>query len=225
MTYKISEIFYSISGEGTFIGVPTVFVRLYGCGNACAFCDTEYARTGGQFTEMTADAIVARVQELTDGLPVLVTLTGGDPMQQDCTTLLRALKAKKRPCALETQGTVVPVPEWFRWIDFVTVSPKPPSSGNVTSIDTVMSYVVACGPSNCCIKVVVSDEEDMQYALSVQKAAYGWSRFLYVQPCHGVDGAFTLRELCERVLKLNSSYVRVLPQLHRLVWPEIERGV
>jgi len=45
---RITEIFYSLQGESTSTGLPTVFVRLTGCPLRCQYCDTAYAFTGGK---------------------------------------------------------------------------------------------------------------------------------------------------------------------------------
>jgi len=69
---NISEIFYSLQGEGRNQGAPCLFIRLAGCNLHCRYCDTEYALTGG--TEMDADAILSEVARAN---PRLVCITGG----------------------------------------------------------------------------------------------------------------------------------------------------
>ncbi|HQU63695.1 MAG TPA: radical SAM protein, partial [Nitrosomonas sp.] len=84
---RISEIFYSLQGETSRTGLPTVFIRLTGCPLRCGYCDTTYAFTGGQ--NMTIDAILE--QTATYHTPY-VTVTGGEPLaQKTCLTLLTAL--------------------------------------------------------------------------------------------------------------------------------------
>ena len=114
--YRVNEIFYSLQGEGLHVGTPAVFVRFSGCNLRCPFCDTDFAA----FSEMTAEAIVARVQELSPSVHTLVVLTGGEPMLQVDEPLLAALHSTGKTLCLETNGTL-PVPES---VDFVTCSPK-----------------------------------------------------------------------------------------------------
>src|SRR5690606_13246329 len=84
---RISEIFYSLQGETSRTGLPTVFIRLTGCPLRCGYCDTTYAFTGGQ--NMTIDAILE--QTATYHTPY-VTVTGGEPLaQKTCLPLLIAL--------------------------------------------------------------------------------------------------------------------------------------
>lgn len=78
----ISEIFGpTVQGEGALIGVPTVFVRTGGCDFRCSWCDTLYAvepQFKSQWQAMTAGQIMQRVSELSGGVPLLVTLSGGE---------------------------------------------------------------------------------------------------------------------------------------------------
>jgi len=98
----VIEIFGSIQGESTRVGVPCVFVRLAGCNLDCSWCDTRYARKGG--TRMSRDDIVEKVVEF-DVTEVCVT--GGEPMlQPDTPLLLEALVNRGLRCTLMTNGSL-----------------------------------------------------------------------------------------------------------------------
>ena len=100
MKLKIHEIFYSLQGESSRVGLPTVFVRLTGCPMRCVYCDTAYAFSGG--SNMEIDDILAKVAEF--GTPY-VTVTGGEPLaQKDCHVLLKALCDQGYSVSLETGG-------------------------------------------------------------------------------------------------------------------------
>src|SRR5215212_9498055 len=87
---KISEIFYSIQGEGTLTGVPSVFVRTSGCNLRCNWCDTPYASWDPEGKPMTVDAIV---QQIRSHPARHVVLTGGEPMiAKDLPVLASAIK-------------------------------------------------------------------------------------------------------------------------------------
>lgn len=102
MALKIYEIFHSLQGETSRIGLPTVFVRLTGCPMRCTYCDTAYAFSGGSNMEM-AD-ILAKVAEFSTSY---VTVTGGEPLaQKECYVLLRALCDKGYSVSLETGGAM-----------------------------------------------------------------------------------------------------------------------
>lgn len=99
---RITEIFYSLQGETSTVGLPTVFVRLTGCPLRCVYCDTEYAFYGG--TRMTLDAIVDEVVALN---APWVTVTGGEPLAQpDCLPLLSRLCDLGYRVSLETSGAL-----------------------------------------------------------------------------------------------------------------------
>lgn len=86
-TLRITEIFYSLQGETSTVGLPTAFVRLTGCPLRCQYCDTEYAFTGGQI--YTLSNILSELEALKTSH---VTVTGGEPLvQPTCLNLLTAL--------------------------------------------------------------------------------------------------------------------------------------
>lgn len=114
---QISEIFYSIQGEGAFAGTPAVFVRLAGCNLSCDFCDTDYSL---KFLAEPAE-IVRRVQNAGGACPMVI-LTGGEPLAQAQTPeLIAALRAAGKRVHIESNGTVyAPLPPDV-WL---TISPK-----------------------------------------------------------------------------------------------------
>jgi len=120
-TLKIAEVFASVQGEGLRQGEPTIFVRLSGCNRRCAFCDTKYAWTGGK--DRTREEVLAEVRRLRLDFPApWVCLTGGEPLLQDISGLVRDLKKEGLKVQAETNGTV----DRLLAVDWYTVSPKPP---------------------------------------------------------------------------------------------------
>ncbi len=121
-TLKTIDAFASIQGEGLRQGQPTIFVRLGGCNLRCPFCDTKYARRGGE--ELEVSSILGLVGLLREAYPARwVCLTGGEPLFQDIGPLVRGLKAEGLKVQVETNGTFAPRPA----ADWYTVSPKPPA--------------------------------------------------------------------------------------------------
>lgn len=101
-TLRVSEIFHSIQGESTRVGLPTTFVRLTGCPLRCLWCDTEYAFAGG--TLMAVAEILERIAAI--GCPT-VCVTGGEPLaQRACLPLLTALCDAGYSVSLETSGAL-----------------------------------------------------------------------------------------------------------------------
>ena len=100
MSLKIYEIFYSLQGETSRIGLPTAFVRLTGCPMRCTYCDTAYAFSGGTNME-----IATILQKITNLKAKYVTVTGGEPLaQKECYDLLRVLCDEGFSVSLETGG-------------------------------------------------------------------------------------------------------------------------
>lgn len=101
---KVSELFYSIQGEGKLTGVPSVFVRASGCNLRCTWCDTPYASWDPEGEDLPVETIVARVLEH-DARHVV--LTGGEPMiMPDVEPLCEALHARGQHITIETAATV-----------------------------------------------------------------------------------------------------------------------
>jgi 7-carboxy-7-deazaguanine synthase len=103
----VSEVFYSIQGEGELAGVPSVFVRSSGCNLRCTWCDTPYASWNPEGEARTVDSIVAEVQGHAPARHVV--LTGGEPMiAKDLRELAAELKLLGYHVTVETAATVAP---------------------------------------------------------------------------------------------------------------------
>jgi len=115
---KISEIFYSLQGEGGLVGVPSIFVRTSGCNLRCNWCDTPYASWNPEGEEMTIDAIMASVRKYP---ATYVVVTGGEPMiAPGIWELTSRLKRAGMHVTIETAGTV-----WADvQCDLLSISPK-----------------------------------------------------------------------------------------------------
>jgi 7-carboxy-7-deazaguanine synthase len=112
---KISEIFYSVQGEGMLVGVPSVFVRTSGCNLRCTWCDTPYTSWNPEGDELSIDAIVSRVR---DYGARHVVVTGGEPMIAD--GIAELTHQLGLHVTVETAGTVYkPVK-----CDLMSISPK-----------------------------------------------------------------------------------------------------
>lgn len=115
---RIAEIFYSIQGEGTLVGVPSVFVRASGCNLRCTWCDTPYTSWSPEGPEMSQDEIL---EEVAKHPAKHVVVTGGEPMLFPAVVdLTRAMRERGLHITIETAGTVYqPVA-----CDLMSISPK-----------------------------------------------------------------------------------------------------
>jgi 7-carboxy-7-deazaguanine synthase len=115
---RIAEIFYSIQGEGSLVGVPSVFVRTSGCNLRCSWCDTPYTSWRPEGDDWTIERILAAVESY----PARhVVVTGGEPMiAPQIVELTNALRARRLHITIETAGTV------FAHVacDLMSISPK-----------------------------------------------------------------------------------------------------
>lgn len=102
----VSELFYSVQGEGKLTGVPSVFIRLAGCNLRCTWCDTKYASWSPEGDHRTPEKIVAQTQ----AHPAQhVVITGGEPMiAPEIGRLAELLRAAGKHITIETAGTVLP---------------------------------------------------------------------------------------------------------------------
>ena len=202
---KICEYFRSIQGEGIMIGTPTYFIRTAGCNLRCEWCDTTYAQEGGM--ETSVDEIMEMVDDTMN-----VCITGGEPMlQADMPELIgRLLEAGKR-IVIETNGSkdISWIPKDERII--ISMDVKCPSSG--MSGKNLLSNLEHIGKKDQ-LKFVIGDQVDLNFAI----------RFIRENPTDtniifGAVGGMDLLSIAEEVVhrKLN---VRVLPQLHKVIWGE-----
>jgi 7-carboxy-7-deazaguanine synthase len=116
---KIAEIFYSIQGEGSLVGVPSVFVRTSGCNLRCVWCDTPYTSWRPEGSEVSLDVILAQIGAFPQARHVV--LTGGEPMiMPEVVELTERFRGRGLHITIETAGTV------FKPVhcDLMSVSPK-----------------------------------------------------------------------------------------------------
>lgn len=233
-TIRISEIFGpTVQGEGALIGKPTVFVRTGGCDFRCSWCDTLYAvlpEYRNEWAPMTPEDILGRVEQLTGGHPILVTLSGGNPAIQPLGPLVALGKERRYRFAMETQGSVAD--DWFASLDWLVLSPKPPSSGMSTDWVAFEACLAAAGGGpHTVLKVVVFDDADYNYA---RDAAARYPLLpLYLSVGNHTPGEASadhasllarFRWLVDKVAHDRWFEATVLPQLHVLAWGN-KRGV
>jgi 7-carboxy-7-deazaguanine synthase len=152
---RITEIFYSLQGETSRVGLPTVFIRLTGCPLRCGYCDTAYAFHGGASMTLAA-ALDAAARYRTR----YVTVTGGEPLaQKNCIALLRELCDRGYSVSLETSGAIDVSQVDTRVAKILDL--KTPGSGEAgKNLWGNLAYMTACDE----IKFVICNEADYEWA-------------------------------------------------------------
>lgn len=203
---RISEIFLSLQGESTTVGLPTVFVRLTGCPLRCQYCDTEYAFRGGEYLE--ANAVVARVAAYQVSH---VTVTGGEPLAQPaCLPLLSRLCDAGYQVSLETSGALDVSQVDTRVMKVMDL--KTPASGE---LDKNRYQNLDCLTPRDQVKFVICDRGDYDWARRILDEYHlpGRCEVLF-SPSAGQQDATRLAEwLLEDRLP-----VRFQLQLHKILW-------
>lgn len=203
---RITEIFYSLQGETSRIGLPTVFIRLTGCPLRCSYCDTAYAFTGGQ--AMSLSQILQQVAGYT---PRHVTVTGGEPLaQKNVFPLLIALCDAGYDVSLETGGAIDIGEVDERVARIVDI--KTPASGEEAKNRWDNIKLLRARDE---IKFVICDEADYRWACAVlrEKNLAAICPVLF-SPAHT---ALTATQLADWVLR-DRLPVRMQVQLHKILW-------
>jgi len=203
---RLTEIFFSLQGESSRVGLPTVFVRLTGCPLRCTWCDTTYSFTGG--TMHTLEEVMAEVAR--HGTPY-VCVTGGEPLgQKACLQLLTALCDAGYSVSLETSGA----------LDVSDVDPrvskimdlKAPGSGEESkNLWANLAHLTRADE----LKLVLADEADYEWA----RAQIATHKLTDLCPVllSPVQGTLSPDKLAEWVLR-DKLPVRMQVQLHKVIW-------
>ncbi len=206
MALRITEIFYSLQGEASRVGLPTVFVRLTGCPLRCTWCDTSYSFTGGQAS--TVEAVLAEVGRHPARQ---VCVTGGEPLaQKACLPLLSALCDAGYDVSLETSGA----------LDIAGVDPrvarimdlKAPDSGECArNLWANLTHLNATDE----IKIVIASRADYDWAVGkVHEHALNQTCPVLFSPA---QGSIAPADLAAWILE-DGLPVRFQMQLHKILW-------
>ncbi|MCD8501787.1 MAG: 7-carboxy-7-deazaguanine synthase QueE [Bacillaceae bacterium] len=233
MKIPVLEIFGpTIQGEGAVIGKKTVFIRTAGCDYKCSWCDSAFTWDGtgkNEINLMTPTEIIEQLARIGFDNFDHVTISGGNPaLLKHLDELIFEIKQRGLRVGLETQGSV-----WQNWmldIDDLTISPKPPSSEinpDIPLLDSMFKKLKEVNGS-VSIKVVIFDENDLNYAKQLHKRYSSIPFYLQVgnpdvktenQEKLAISLLKKLEWLVDSVMKdPEFNKVRVLPQLHTLIW-------
>jgi 7-carboxy-7-deazaguanine synthase len=229
-TIPIAEVFGpTIQGEGPLAGCSTLFVRVGGCDYTCSWCDSMHAVDPvavRKLPRLTAAEVLDDLMAL-PGAAQWVTISGGNPsMYAALGALVDGIHSCGLKVAVETQGSRWK--DWLARVDQLVISPKPPSSGMLTSDHVVETErFLNTALDHGVLKFVVFDDADYVWATDFIGDHDGWPAWL---SC-GTDSqgaeelaatAARYRWLCERFAADDRPWLhrrtRVLPQLHVIAW-------
>jgi 7-carboxy-7-deazaguanine synthase len=211
---KVNEIFYSIQGESSYMGLPCSFIRLSACNLRCTYCDTQYAYYEGE--EMSISEILGAIE----GYPTkMVLVTGGEPMlQRDVHDLFRELLVRGFRVCLETGGHVALAdvdPRVHKIVDL-----KCPSSG----MEMHNCYEnIECLTRGDEIKFVVGDRKDFDWACDTIRR-YDLTARVGTVLFSPVYRKLPYEDLARWILRCGLP-VRMQLQLHKIIWPDAVRGI
>lgn len=211
---RVIEVYRSVQGESSFVGLPCTFVRLAGCNLRCTWCDSTYTFKGGEHRRI--DDVVAEVEAL--GVR-LVEVTGGEPLaQRTCIPLLQRLVDRGFTVLLETSGSldISRVPEAVH----IILDLKPPGSGEAHH--NRWANLPLLRPKDE-VKFVLADRADFEWARDRIREHDLAARAgeLLLSP---VFGRLNPQDLVEWTLA-EALPARVQVQLHKVIWPPDARGV
>lgn len=225
---KIIEIFESIQGEGTLIGIPCIFIRTAGCNFSCPGCDSKYSWVEG--TEMSIDEIITKVEKYNSKN---IIITGGEPTVSDendeVYNLCYRLQNNHYIVSIQTNGS-----KWtavFSIVDHILMDMKPIFMGEDGKIHNSNTNFISRLNSEDEIKVLVGDVTDLPHAKYVNKIAaeYGITTIIQVKNDYQDDDREDLIKKYKWLVEAHQidpfiEPVRILPQLHVLIWGN-QRGV
>ena len=207
---RITEIFFSLQGESSRIGLPTVFVRLTGCPLRCVWCDSAYAFNGGQ--SQTIESILAAVAQHPTRA---VCVTGGEPLAQrdGCLALLTALCDSGYSVSIETSGALSidgVDPRVARIMDL-----KAPGSGETAqnlwgNLDLLTRHDE--------VKFVLADEADYHWARQIVQT-HALADKVGAVLFSPVWATLPPTQLADWVVR-DGLPVRMQVQLHKILWGE-----
>ena len=205
---KIFEIFYSLQGETSRMGLPTIFIRLSGCPMRCHYCDTAYAFQGGSM--MDIEDIMASIKKYDTRY---VTVTGGEPLaQKEVINLLKTLADSNYEVSIETGGglSIKEVDPRIKIIlDIKTPESGEEKKNHWENLDMISSKDE--------IKFVLCSREDYDWAKKIL------DQYKLTQKCtvlfSPVYQTLDVTDLGDWILK-DQLHVRMQIQLHKLLWGE-----
>jgi 7-carboxy-7-deazaguanine synthase len=235
-TLPVSEIFYSIDGEGARTGAPTIFIRLFGCNLKCTYCDTRYACEAETpdkdgivgYDMMDFDRILYNIRRYEPCK--CITLTGGEPLIHPAASeLVTVLRENGYWVNIETNGSIDLEPfiaeqdkfgpkkssmDYFFTMDWKSITSGESTAMLKSNLDLLEATDV--------LKFVVGSDDDLNQMKKLLEDYPDIDAQIYVSP---VWGEIAPDHIVEYLLNNKLVYVKVQVQLHKIIWRPDKRGV
>lgn len=210
---RVIEVYASVQGESSWVGLPCVFVRLAGCNLRCTWCDSEYTFTGGEHRSI--DDVVDQALGFGIGL---VEVTGGEPLvHRQAIPLMQRLLDRGAEVLLETSGSrdISTVPDGVH----IILDLKPPDSGELAA-NLWSNIEHLTGDDE--VKFVLASRRDYEWSRdAIQRLGLDQRCGVLLSPATGlIDPADIVAWMLEDAVP-----ARFQLQMHKFVWPAEARGV
>ncbi len=220
-TLWIQEVFHTIQGEGPYVGMPAVFVRLAGCNLKCHFCDTDFESSDWK---PSLEELISKITEINTSKTSLIVLTGGEPMRQNIMPLMYALNSGNHHVQIETAGTLW-IPEFEKLLNnplnSIVCSPKTPVLNRYTErFIFAYKYVIRKGETSPTDGLPCMSTQRMGVIQTIARPVAGvHPSSIFLQPCdegkgEGVKNGENLEHARDLCLKFG---YRMSVQLHKLL--------
>ncbi len=209
---KINEIFYSIQGESSYTGLPTVFIRLTFCNLRCTYCDSEYAFYDGK--DYSIDEIITEIEKYNCKL---VEITGGEPLfQKNSLDLMKILCDKNYEVLLETSGSL-PIKDVDKRVKIIMDLKTPSSRMEKKNLLENLNYLKEFDE----VKFVIGDRTDFEWSKSLlPKINLDYKNIIFSTVFGKLDNKTLAEWILEEKIK-----VRFQLQIHKYIWHPETKGV
>lgn len=232
--FLLSELYVSVQGESSLVGLPTIFVRLYTCNLRCRWCDSMHAVEGGDFSRVSVEDAMKKILDLAGEARGIRNLcwTGGEPLLQG-ESIARAIRRLPENFvhSIETDGEIdlaafdrlVPEERASGHVRYV-MDVKCPGSGMVANkayanLERLREHDE--------VKFVLLDRADYEFAKSVMSKVDTKAETVLFSPvtsAHKVSHGLDPGQLASWILEERLP-VRLQLQVHKLIWPGRDRGI
>ena len=217
----IIEIFQSIQGEGSLIGVPMVFIRLWGCNMKCKWCDTRYSwapeyKNVTKRISFTPETLAIELKTKFEP-NTWINFTGGEPTlwKKEISATIELLE-NYFLTSIQTNGKI-----WdeklFSNLDKICMDIKCPKSGEASNLSFLKKL-----RKNDEAKFVLEDEIDLNYTINILDN-YKIDAQIIIQPVMNPEDNYDMyfekiKWIIERTKEVQNKNIRILPQYHQLLW-------